>query len=267
MSTRRNVVRILLGIGAVAAVILISWVGLLAFTQILCRRHVQAGSLSLYYDDMPRGDAEELARAVARRLEGSGYFDSSRSARAFVFQNRSFYALITRLAGVPGDAQGFDLSVLGNSYISAPRVAALGGRSGGGPRYTVWEGDLSPTIAHEIAHQSLANRLGRRRLPQWKREGLAEYIANIALIRADGSAALRSRLDVYDDDGAWSATRGRDRRGWDRNHYEAGLLVEFLSEVNGQTLEEIASDSVTVEETRSALRAWADAQPSPTVAS
>lgn len=267
MRTRRNVVTILLGIGAIAAVILIAWVGLLAFPQLLCPRHMQVGAVSLYYDDMPRDDAEELAGAAARRLERSAIYEADRPARAFVFQNRSSYALIARLAGVPGDAQGFNLSLLGNSYICAPRVAALGGRSGGGPRYSVWEGDLSHTIAHEIAHQYLARRLGRRRLPQWKREGLAEYIANIALIRADGSATLSSRLDVYDDDGAWSATRGWDRRGWDRIHYEAGLLVEFLSEVKGQTLEEIVSDSVTVEETRSALRAWADAQPSPTVAS
>lgn len=267
MSKRRRFVRILLWIGTVAVVVLIAWVGLLAFPQVLCTRHVQAGSLALYYDDMPRSEAEELARAVAHRLERSGYHDPNRTARVFVFHNRSTYALITRLAAVSGEAQGFNLSAVGNSFISAPRVAALGERSGGGPRYSVWEGDLSHTIAHEIAHQYLGNRLGRRKLPQWKREGFTEYVSNIGLIRADGSASLRSRLDVLQDDRAWSATLGWERHGWDRIHYEAGLLVEFLFDVKGYSLEDLVSDGVTVEETRSALRAWADAQHSPAAGS
>ncbi len=260
MSTRRGFVRILLWIGMVAVLVLIAWIGLLAFPQVLCTQHVQARSLTLYYDDMLRPEAEELARAVAHRLERSGYYDSNWTARAFVFHNPSTYALITRLAAVPGEAQGFNLSAVGNSFISAPRVAALGERSGGGPRYSIWEGDLSHTIAHEIAHQYLGNRLGRRELPQWKREGFAEYVANIGLIRADGTANLRSRLDVLRDDRAWSATLGRERRGWARIHYEAGLLVEFLFDVKGYSLEDIVSGSVMLEETRSALRAWADAQ-------
>lgn len=262
MSARWRFVRHLLWIGTAISGVLLAWIGLLAFPQVLCAQHVQAGSFVLYYDDMPRPEAEELARAVAHRLERNGYYDSSWNARAFVFQNPSTYALITRLAAQPGEAQGFNLSVLGNSFISAPRVAALGERSGGGPRYSIWEGDLSHTIAHEIAHQYLVDRLGRRELPQWKREGLAEYVANVGLIRADSTANLRSRVDVLHDDKAWRATPRGERQGWDRVHYEAGLLVEFLLDVQGYSLEEIVSESVTVQETRSALRAWADAEDS-----
>jgi len=258
MSARQGFVRLLLWIGLIAAVLLVSWIGLLAFPQVLCTQHVQAGSLTLYYDDMPRHEAEKLAHAVADRLERSGYFTSSRTMRAFVFRSRSRFAWITLLTGQPAGVQGFNLSVLGNSFVSAPRVAALGELSGGGPRYSVWEGDLSHTVAHEIAHQYLANRLGRRGLPQWKREGLAEYIANIGLIRDDGAADLRSRWDALHDDRAWKAAPGGGRRGWDRIHYEAGLLVEFLVDVEGRSLEDVLSASVTEEKTRSALRAWAN---------
>lgn len=260
MSSRRRLFRVLRWSSAVVVVVLIGWIGPLAFPQILCTQRVQIRSTALYYDDMPRSEAEELARAVAQRLEWSGYCDSSCTARAFVFRNPVKYALITRLASVPGEAQGFNLSVLGNSFISAPRVAALGELSGRGPKYSIWEGNLSHTIAHEIAHQYLADRLGRHELPQWKREGLAEYIANIGLIRAEGTANLRSRLEVLHDDHAWSGTLGWERDRWDRIHYEAGLLVEFLVDMKGYSLEDIVSDSVTAEETRSALHAWADAQ-------
>ena len=106
-------------------------------------------------------------------------------------------------------------------------------------------------------HQVVVDRIGRRALPQWKREGLAEYVANIGLIRSDDTADLVSRLKVFDDDRAWSSTQGSARRGWDRIHYEAGLLVEFLIDVRGLTFAEVAADGVTRESTRAALRAWA----------
>lgn len=227
------------------------------FPRVLCRHQVQTGSIRLYYDDMPMVAARELVQAVDHRLRSSGFADSTGTARVFVFQRSSAYAWIARLAGVPRQAQGFNLSLLGNTFVNAPRVAALGELSGRGPRYSVWEGDLAHTIAHEVGHQVVVDSIGRRALPQWKREGLAEYIANIGLIREDSAGDLVSRLGIFDDDQAWISTRGSARRGWDRVHYEAGLLVEFLIEVRGYTLAEVAADSVTKERTRVTLRSWA----------
>jgi hypothetical protein len=237
---------------------LVGWIGMLAFPQVLCRHQVQAGSIRLYYDDMPETAARELAQAVDRRLRASGFTDSMGTARVFLFQRPSAYAWIARLSAVPRESQGFNLSLLGNTFVNGPRVAALGELSGRAPRYSVWEGDPAHTIAHEVGHQVVANRIGRRALPQWKREGLAEYIANIGLIREDGTEDLVSRLGTFDDDQAWISTRGSARKGWDRVHYEAGLLVEFLIDVRGHTLAEIAADSVTQESTRAALRSWAE---------
>lgn len=258
---RRRLAKIVLGMGAIAGLALAGWVGLLAFPQLLCPKHVRVGPVSLYFDEIPPAEAEGLARRVARRLEGSGLCDSADNLRAFLFQSAAKYGLMTRLAAVPRDAQGFNLSVLGHTYVSAPRVAELGMRSGGVPRYSVWEGDLAHTIAHELAHQILADRMGRRGLPQWKREGLAEYVANIGLIRGDPAASLPARLAMYRDSRTWSATRGWERHGWDRIHYESGLLVEYLIDVRGLSPEEIAADGVTLEATRAALREWAELGP------
>lgn len=252
--------RWLVWIGAVVVAPLVGWIGLLAFPQVLCRHQVQAGSIRLYYDDMPEAAASELARAVDHRLRASGLADSTGTARVFLLQRPSAYTWIARLSGVPREAQGFNLSLLGNTFVSGPRVAALGELSGRGPRYSVWEGDLSHTIAHEVGHQVVVSSIGRRALPQWKREGLAEYIANIGLIRGDSSAGLVSRLGTLDDDLAWISARGWAGKGWDRVHYEAGLLVEFLIDERGYTFADVAADSVTREGARAALRSWAESQ-------
>jgi hypothetical protein len=143
-------------------------------------------------------------------------------------------------------------------------VKALGEGSGGLPRFSIWEGNLAHTIAHEVAHQYVAERIGRglwRRLPHWKREGIPEYLANIATIRQYSMASLRSRLDLLNSDRAWSATQGWSNRAWERIHYEAGLLVEFLVENQGYTLEDIVADSVTDGNTSAAMLAWAAGRP------
>jgi len=243
--------------------LLVGWIGLLAFPQVLCPNRVRAGSILLHYDDMPRSAAEQLVQSVVDRLESGGYYDSIRTVRVFVFQSPARYALITRLAGIPGEAQGFNLSLLRNTFISSPRVNELGVRTGRRPRYSVWEGDLEHTVAHEIAHQFMVDRVGRRKIPQWKQEGLPEYVANIGPIRRDSSAHLLSRLRVLDDHRAWRAADRWERRGWDRIHYEAGLLVEFLIDIRGYAIEDVVAESVTLEDTRVALRSWAAAQFSP----
>jgi hypothetical protein len=98
--------------------------------------------------------------------------------------------------------------------------------------------------------------IGRSRfteLPHWKQEGFPEYVANIGEIREDSLATLPSRIEKLNDDRLWD---GYHR--WNRIHYEASLLVEFLLDVEGYTAEEIVADSVTREETLAALKAWYD---------
>jgi len=238
----------------------ILWIGPLALPQVLCSTHVESGGIRLYYDDMLQPEAQVLAEKVARRLKLSGFGDSTGTVRCFLFQSASTYRLITRLARVPANAQGFNLSFFGNTFVNAQQVAALGQRSGGGPKYSVWEGDLSHTIAHEIAHQLVVDRVGRQNVPVWKREGVPEYIANIGLMREDSSASLLSRLGVLQNNRAWSATEGWTRQGWDRTHYESGLLVEYLIEVKGYAIEDIVADSVILESTRAGLMSWAGQQ-------
>jgi hypothetical protein len=260
MRPRARLIRWLTWAGAAVALLLVLWIGPLAFPQLLCSAHIDSGSIRLYYDDMPQAEAQALAESVARRIDLSGFARSTGSVRCFVFQNASTYNLITRLARVPTEAQGFNLSILGNTFVNAQQVAALGLRSGGGPKYSVWEGDLAHTVAHEVAHQLMADRVGRQSIPLWKREGIPEYIANIGLIRQDPSASLLSRLGVLQNNRAWSATESWSRHGWDRTHYESWLLAEFLIEVKGYTIEDVLADSVDMEPTRVELMNWADQQ-------
>lgn len=235
-------------------------VTILACPQILMSGSQRSGSVIIYHDNP--GDSEDmsvLARRVAYRLQAGGFLDSTQTVRAYVFYNSKMFALVARLALLGRVPQGFNLSVFGNSFVNVRRSRELSNLSSGYPRYSIYDGDLSHLIAHEIAHQLLIDRIGRtrwRKLPFWKQEGIPEYIANIALLRADSSAHLAQRLEILRDDSAWRLSHPGGTMSWDRIHYEAGLMVEFLLEECDYTLEDVLADSTDGDSVRQRLLGW-----------
>ena len=234
--------------------------GLLAFPQILFSESTRVGTVTVFHDGMSEDRALSLAGDIDRRLRGSRFHDSTRRDEVFVFRNRKNYALYRKLLFSKIVPSGFNLPILGNSYVCEAVVTELGDATGGQPRFSIWDGELAHIAAHEIGHQYISDRIGSRRwraLPHWKQEGLPEYIANIGELRAEPSLDLVSRIEILKDDSRWTATPAGRRPGWDRLHYEAGLLVEFLLEVEQLSLEQLLSDPVTRSETHAGMMAWA----------
>lgn len=252
----RRILRYCLWLLLVLAVLFGLQIAILAFPQILLTNMAQSGTVVLYYDGDQDPAVDQLAAEVDYRLRGSRLYDSTRTARVFFFRDQDLYNFYVRLTLLRHVPQGYNLSILGNSYVSGSTVVALAERTGGLPKYSIWEGSPAHIMAHEIGHQYVVDRIGRslwRKLPHWKQEGLPEYIANIGIIREDSTASLQHRIGVLLNDQTWAATRGWYRHGWDRIHYEAGLLVEFLFEVQGMTLEDIIADTVTKGKTYRAM--------------
>lgn len=258
-SLRRRLGRLLFWAGAAVLVLLGAQIALLAFPQVFLSETVETESVVLYHRGPPDPALRELAEATDHRIRAGGFGSPSKPREVFFFRNQQLYSIFARLARVPAEAQGFEISLLGSSFVSGPRVEALGSRTGNSPRYGVWEGSLSHTMAHEIGHLIMVDSIGRSvwaTLPQWKREGFPEYIANEGLTREDPSASLQNRIGILLDDGQWLGPRS-----WDRVHYEAWLLVEYLLEKEGHTLRAITSDKVTRDETYDAMMEWYRAIP------
>lgn len=243
--------RLVVGVMALFAI----QVGLLAFPQVLLGNKARAGVVVVHYPGDPDPWIQSLAEETDHRLRAGGFGDSESPERVFFFPDQGLYTLFARLARVPAEAQGFGVPLLRTNFVNGPRVEALGRRTGQRPRYGVWAGDIAHTMAHEIAHQYMVDSIGRsgwKALPHWKQEGFPEYVANIGLIREDSTASLPNRIEILLDDEQWLGPRS-----WDRIHYEAGLLVEFLLDVQGRDFREILADSVTRDRTRLAMMEWA----------
>jgi len=226
----------------------------LAFPYPLFPHRTESDCCTVYSDAELVSGLDEIMRDVDRRLLAVELHDTDKNNRVFYSTDQKRFTIVARMALVNPRVQGFNLSLLGTSYVSDERIRRLGASSGGFPPYGVRTGDPAHVIAHEIVHDYTSDALGilaYSRLAWWKREGYAEYGASIAAIRADGTASLADRIDLLLDDGKWWAAPE-----WVRESYRGALLVEYLTDIRGYRFAEIMSDRVTLDETQTAMLRW-----------
>ncbi|MCP4570122.1 MAG: hypothetical protein GY841_21280 [FCB group bacterium] len=253
-SISRRFLRVLLWLVAIILILFALQVTVLAFPQIVLSQCEQVGTVAIYHDDASGTDISALATEVDLRLQANRFYESSRRDRVFLFHSQKLFEFYARLALVSPKVQGFNLSVFGNSYLNAARIVELSSNRSNTPKYSIWEGSLAHTIAHEVGHQYLIDQIGRStwmRLPHWKQEGLPEYIASISLIRSDSLLSLYDRFGILNSDQAWD-----DTYEWDRIHYKAELMVEYLLEVKRYSIEDIIADTVLAEDVYSEMLDW-----------
>lgn len=250
----RTVLRWSAGSVAAALLFLAVPISALALPYPLFGYKMQQGSCVVYSDAEFDEDFGEVLADVNRRLESVAVSPPAKINRVFLCRSQSLYATFARLSLVNPSAQGFNLSIFGNTFVSLPRVRRALAASWAVPRYSAREGDIAHVIAHEIVHdlsQDAVGYLKYRRLPMWKREGYAEYGAIITVVREDPEAGLEYRVSVLFDDSAWPTGSGPARV-----YYRAELLVEYLIEVEGYGFEDIMDDGMTFERAYSGLTRW-----------
>jgi hypothetical protein len=138
-------------------------------------------------------------------------------------------------------------------YLNEPKIVRVATHNVLGIRHSRFEGDPAEVIAHEVAHGAVVRRLGLRAavaLPAWKSEGYAEYQANLATTRADGSYVFTDRVALLLDDDKWSGNPVA------RGLFEWHVLVEFLAEEQGMDLDALVDENVTEASTREKMLAW-----------
>lgn len=230
----------------------------LAYPQVAFRNSVKSGTVLLYYNGNNHEDMANLAAMSDWRLQGSPLYDATRTDRVFYFRNGKIFSFFARLSFLSTEIQGFNLSIFGNSFINGSRIDKLREYYGGEPRFSIYEGDPSHIVAHEIAHQYLMDRIGRetwRDMPHWKREGIPEYMANIGPIASDSLWSLKRRVDILNNPVYW-----KDYGGWDRIHYEAELMVEYLIEIRGLSLEKLVESETAKRDILRDMKIWANSQ-------
>jgi len=228
-----------------AALCAVAASSVLAYPQPLFRYHVEQGRLQLFSDrpfDPERG--RRVLADVERRIATSPLDRRFGVHRIFVAQSewrRRLVFLWTYGAGGVNFYPATRNVFIRQSDIDADRVLRGGGPVPP-PRTLAYYG------AHEIGHSLIGERIGavaNRRLPEWIREGVADYIGFGGAVDID--ALTRSLLAGDPDlDPARSGLYARYR-----------LLVAWLIEREGWSIDRLLASRMTQAEAEARLRARA----------
>jgi len=249
----RKLLKWALRLGLLLLVVFGLYVALLTFPSPLFAHAESFGSYRVYSDEAITDEIEQAVMDLDWRLAGMEHPPPEASQRIYLCGpgKFSFFAFLTR-KNPRGLAIG--LSMPNISFVSLERVRLFAEANGGALQHTRFEGNLAEVVAHEIAHFNSVRVLGLRvhsALPLWKSEGWAEYQANRSAIRADPDYDLAHRVDQLFDERYW-----RDRQGMARFFWESQLLVEYLGEIEGYGLRELAKAEVDEFSTRERMMHW-----------
>jgi len=163
------------------------WAALLCFPQPFFSSSVQAGHLTLHSDHaLPIDAATRVLAQAESNLAKSVLWTNDRNYDIYICNSRWRQAIFfNKDYGVAGVAP-YPLTsnvFLRDSIVDQNQLISPGGKPVSGDR------TLDYFIAHEVTHQLTGRALGPvayLRLPQWIREGYADYIGKGSQIDLDG---------------------------------------------------------------------------------
>jgi hypothetical protein len=168
---------ILARIVLISATLFVTWAGLLAIPQPLFRFSVRAENLVLHSDrPFSQAAGKHVLELAERRLARSPLYSGRHEYHAFICNSRWRQVLFfNKDYGAGGVAQ---YPVTGQVFLREARVEDNRLISPGG-NPVMNNRTLDYFVAHEITHQLTGADIGPLRfyrLPQWVREGYADYV-------------------------------------------------------------------------------------------
>jgi hypothetical protein len=244
------------GFGGLLALCLLELLHLsaVAFPYPFFPHKTRFGCCTVYSDEPLDPSFAAVMEDVAARLESTELHSQDKANRVFYCRKQERFDLFARLSLVNPVVQGFNLSIVGNTFVSERRIRRLAAVGYQAAPYGVREGDRAHVIAHELIHDYHEDAVGFMtyyRLPRWKKEGYAEYGATAHAIRRDGTYDLASRIEILETDGYW-----RTGADFARDYYRAALVVEYLFDVEGQRFVDLMREEVTEDGAYERMTAW-----------
>lgn len=227
-------------VGAAILIILLA-VGVLITPGPFFPEDKRYGAITVHSETAIGPEIDSIMAEVFARLEAVPIYDSNRKFNLSLCSTQDKFAFFTRLTRRANRIMGF--CFFGSAYVNGDFLKELAVRTGGKPKYVTREGSVVHVATHELMHGYLTDAFGEftsRSLPEWKIEGYCEYGANQFVAPRDSGYTIPERIDIYLDDTQWNATAQIHRP-----HYIWGLMMEYLINVKGLSVEQAMADSVT----------------------
>jgi hypothetical protein len=263
-------------VGALA-LLLATFMGLLAFPGFLFAHKLEQGNLLAYSDEDLSGSIEPILREVDRRLATSEINDPSQTHRIFFGRDAQIFGALQRTrAEIVYRTMGMKPSPTYNAswppYVSHVVTFDVPDFAHDALRRREWPGhfNLTDILTHEVTHTLVLAKLGvanTSRLPMWKAEGYPEYIA-AAATRSRPGYSLRASVarilaadtaSMKEANGQFATMRYdcigkaylKNERGdfWHTCYYLSRVLVEYVLDHKKLSFDRLMQPSVSESET------------------
>jgi len=255
MNRMRKLWKWLLGAAALLLVVALLPLAAIAFPYPFFPHKTSIDNFTVYTDAAPGPELPLQIEDARRRIQAMDLYQGDVDHRVFLCRKKKTYTLFARLTRKNPQTLGFDVTLVGNMFLSEERLREFSEANRAGIRHCRYEGSLGEAIAHEVAHEQAGKALGffpHLKLPVWKTEGWAEYQANIAATRDDPAYRFPDRVALVLDDASWCHRNSIASR----NLYKWHVLVEFLGDVRGYRLEDLVREEVTEDAAWQDLMLW-----------
>lgn len=195
--------------------IVLAYVLLLCFPQVLFGHQVSSGNLTVYSRAPLDQNMNAVLDRVQQRLAASSINGTEVKPKIFLTNSLRFYSTLSLYIGGNSFGKGYGVLNTNNIFINKSDTANdLVFRNAPDDN----QRSLSGMIAHEITHLLIRKRYGYWRnltMPTWKKEGYAEYVA--------GGATLDYETGVR----MWKTN---PRNGASYQYFKYYMLVKYLLE-------------------------------------
>jgi hypothetical protein len=237
---------------AVTIVIVLLCIGVLTTPGLFMPEDKQYRGITVH-TEIPIGqEIDSIMAEVFVRLDAVPIYNPNRKMNLILCSTQDKFSFFSRFTLRDRRVMGYCL--LGNAYVNLDFIKELAGRTRGRPKYHTREGSVVHVATHELMHQYLNDACGEfasRSLPTWKIEGYIEYGVNQFVAPRDSGYTIPERIEIYLDNSQWNSTAETHR-----GHYIWGLMMEYLINVKGMSLETVMADSVTKEAVYQEMMAW-----------
>jgi hypothetical protein len=204
--------------------IVLAYVLLLCFPQILFGHQVSSGNLTVYSREPLDQNMNTVLERVQQRLAASPINSTEVKPKIFITNSFRFYSTLSLNLGSNSFGKGYAALNTNNVFINKSDITGdLVFRNAPAQN----QRSLSGVIAHEITHLLIRKRYGYWRnltMPTWKKEGYAEYVAGC------------STLDYETGIRMWKTN---PRNGTGYQYFKYYMLVKYVLEHDNLSVDDL----------------------------
>ncbi|MGE3511371.1 MAG: hypothetical protein AB7N65_21080 [Vicinamibacterales bacterium] len=245
--------RVLGRTAALCAIVAVSYLLVLRFPQPLFAHTHAAGDFVLHSAvAIPDAVVARVLEAATALIRHSEFYDPRERHMVFVtgapWRHRLFNGPNT--AGLARNSEIGERIFVPQLEPATAEVVHFDGR----------RAPAAPILAHEVTHTYVRRQVGllsSLRLPFWQREGYGEYIA------FRDPATLPARIRRLTTSSVPSAYVNAAGVSVPRPYYEAGVVWEYLLDVEGRSAAQVLRGQSDAREVIARMTGWADRQTDP----